>query len=91
MIVTVSLDLPKHRSTRILTSPRVTVSPRNQLPYRARNGHAYGSVGSSPGVALAGLIHRRPVLRGWSDGHVLVRFCLAREVVHSSGSHVGTQ
>jgi hypothetical protein len=37
MIVTVSLDLPKRRSARILTSPRVTVSPRNRPPYRARN------------------------------------------------------
>ena len=42
MIVTVSLDLPKRRSVRILTSPRVTVSPRNRLPHRARNGHAHG-------------------------------------------------
>jgi hypothetical protein len=43
MIVTVSLDLPKRRSACILMSPRVTMSPRNRLPHRARNGHAHGS------------------------------------------------
>jgi hypothetical protein len=41
----VSLELPKRSSARILTSPRVTVRPRNRLPHRARNGHAHGSGG----------------------------------------------
>lgn len=61
MIVTVSLDLPKRRSARILTSPRVTVSPRNRPPYRARNGHAYGSGGRRCRLAnlCAGLARRR--------------------------------
>ena len=61
MIVTVSLDLPKRRSARILTSPRVTVSPRNPPPYRARNGHAYGSGGRRRRLAnlCAGLARRR--------------------------------
>jgi hypothetical protein len=48
MSVTASLDLPKCRSARILTSPPVTVSPRNRLPHRARNGHAHDSGSGKP-------------------------------------------
>ena len=41
MIVTVSLDLPKRRSARILTSPRVTVRPP-QLTIPSGTQHAHG-------------------------------------------------
>jgi hypothetical protein len=49
MIVTVSLDLPKRRSARILTSPRVTVSPAIDHPI----GHATGTL-TAPEAAVAG-------------------------------------
>jgi hypothetical protein len=73
MIVTVSLDLPKRRSARILTSPRVTVSPRNRLPHRARNGTLTALEGGEPHAASWTDCRPTPYLvRAWSRAYDLV-------------------
>ena len=44
------------------------MSPRNRLPHRARNGHAYGSGGGRSTTRLAGQITDRSEVRGCGGG-----------------------